>query len=196
MTIKNVIYTFIIGGLSGAILDQFHVLNGVLTYTAPGIINQPLWVAPQFGVAFTIILIASFMISKQISLHVSQLTYEQNFKKLIPASIFLFIASYLITAFLKNSNLIIVLLTFLFLISLALMPKSANFKRHTLIMAILLAIGGSFYEMSLTKFSVFHYNVNTIHGIPYWLPFLYINGAFAAVVLGRFVLFQSTNKSA
>jgi hypothetical protein len=117
--------------------------------------------------------------------------YKQTSLQFI--SFVIFITSYLVTAFIKNTEMIIAILSFLFLISFVFMPKKIAFKRCTFAMAIMLAIGGSIYEITLVKFSIFSYNVETIYGIPFWLPFLYINGAFVAISLGKSISANADN---
>lgn len=54
-----------------------------------------------------------------------------------------------------------------------------------LFLAVLVGFIGSIVEILIAETGHFYYNVKHFHGIPYWLPFLYMTASVAVGNLGK-----------
>ena len=162
---------FLLGGVSGAALDQIHVQSGVLSYRSSSAFGQPWWVAPQFGLAAVAIAESARPFAAPGSAVVRGRT---------ASDLRWFVGSYLATGLVRRRPH--ALLAAFVLIFVARMTHRTD-RLRVIAFALLLAIAGSTYEHRLAGTGSFSYRDPGLGNVPIWLPGLYVQGAPLAIDL-------------
>ena len=137
------------------------------------------------GVQTCALPILSHLLFKKIS--VSQSTSKGSYQNLV-TDLTYFGLAYLMSGF---GNFHPTLLCFIFYGIFIIRLVFDCEKAWLLILAILLAIGGMFFEGLLAKLGLVKYRVEDIFNVPYWLGGVYMMGAFALRSGMRALVYQN-----
>lgn len=168
---------FCFGALLGSLLDSMHVHGGTAFYANPMEMGISWWTPLIMGVAAMAIGYSHFKIHPNVP----------NLKPVLLLSMFCFIISYALSAFLPVSNSAkTLIISLLYLIGWGLYDRTFL----SLILAMSTAIIGSAVEGSLGATGFFVYTHPDYFLVPLWLLPLYANASSACGNLGRY-LFKS-----
>jgi hypothetical protein len=161
---------FLAGSVGGILLDQIHVVGGVLSYAEPVFFGQAWWVGPQYGLATVLAYLSARLFLRGAGTIGRSIFWDSLW----------FVAAYFSTAVFQES------VGFLILGLLGTWIVRVWFSECRLRIAVyslLLALVGLFYEFLLTNLGVFSYSRPQIGSVVFWLPFLYLHaGIFALSV--------------
>ena len=174
--IKIYLLVFILGALLGMFYDSIHVIYGVLHYTNPHFYGESLWVFPEFGLAAV-----QFVFWMEIITWKTGKFRETSFKNCLYSAVLL-LMGYLITGWFVGNNL----LTFLFLIPLAIITIVIHNKKQKRFIILITAIIGPVNEMVISSTGFFHYNFPT-YIVPFWLPILWIIAAGFFLEISKYI---------
>jgi len=166
---------FIVGGLGGALLDQIHVRAHVLRYAHPGLAGQPWWVAPQFGIAVVLILVASVTIARRMV----------SSRDLVPFVVdaTIFVIAYVVTGVLRRYPWAIAMILVVLWVAMLLVHQDRALLSTV---SLGLAVAGPIYESLLTWTGAFRYTVTPLAlRVPAWLPVLYLNAGVLGASVAR-----------
>ena len=174
---KGILLLALIAALVATLCDAIHVYTKTLSYPDPFIFNQAIWVFPGFFLAFLFMAISYVIIIKRlkhkIPVNKSQTSGNAND---FAENIIMFAFVYMLSGFANFSPEFLILLfysTFLFRWAFS------YEKAWLMILAILLALGGIFFEGALAAYGLVAYRDPNIFYVPYWLGGVYMHGAFA-----------------
>jgi len=156
---------FVGGGIGGTLLDQIHVRSHVLRYAHPDLFGQPWWVAPQFGVAVVVILVATVRFTDRVG---------RGSQDAVPmlADASAFVAAYAVTGLLHRHPWLVLIALCAIWVGMTLAHRD---RRMFIAISLALAVVGPIYESVLTGTSAFHYTVTPlVLRVPVWLPALYL----------------------
>lgn len=186
--VKKIISLSLVAAIVATICDGFHAYTQTLHYPNPLFFNQAWWVFPGFVIAFASMAINYLQLvpplSKIITVRQSQSSGEcQNFIE----SLMLFFMVYLLSAFGNNDpSMLSIIFYSTFIIRLFF-----SYERFFLmIIAIILAVAGMFFEGLLSHFELVAYRHVDIFYVPWWLGGLYMHGAFALRSGMRYFVFN------
>jgi Protein of unknown function (DUF2878) len=156
-------------------LDQIHVRARVLRYAHPFIAGQPWWVAPEFGIAVVLILVACAWIVGRIASSRDPVPFV--------ADAAAFVVAYVVTGVLRRHPWAIVLVLIALWLGMLLVHRD---RATRLTVSLSLAVVGPVYESLLTWTGAFHYTVTpVVLRVPVWLPLLYLNAGVLAASAAR-----------
>jgi len=168
---------FVAGGVGGALLDQIHVRAHVLRYAHPSLMGQPWWVAPQFGIAVVLILVACVSIARRMMSSRDRVPFV--------ADATAFVLAYVVTGVLRRNPWAIAVILIALWVGMLLVHGN---RALLLAVSLGLAVVGPIYESLLTWTGSFHYMVTPlVLRDPAWLPLLYLNAGVLAVSAARAV---------
>lgn len=158
------------GALGGAACDQIHVRSGMLAYPHRWFLGQAWWVAPQFGIAVLVMVLAAVPLARQAGGLVAWPT-----PPVVAIEAAWFLGAYAATGVWGRSRpgVLATVLVGIWAARLARRPD----RWPLAALSLLLAIGGVAYEGSLAATGAFHYVRPALYHIPVWLPGLYLQGA-------------------
>lgn len=169
-TTQRALAAFVLGGIAGAALDQIHVHFQVLRYPNPWLFDQAWWVAPLFGLAtIAIVSGADWWIARRADAGRDEGVLE---------AAGMFVAAYWASGQWHQHP-------FGLAIAYALVLPLRSTRASTLAFAGALALGGTLWEIGLTRTGAFTYNFPDVLGVPLWLPGLYAHGAALALAIAR-----------
>lgn len=144
-----------------------HVQFGVLAYDEPAWNEQAWWVLPNFiAAALGMYLGAKYLFVRFLS---------GATRGEIAFSVAWFVTAYFATGFYwQHSLALATVLTVAWILRLYLSRDRAI----TFVYSIVLAVIGVLMEGSLSRMTGFAYAAPDFYNVPYWLPALYLNGAF------------------
>ena len=160
---------FLLGSIGGAALDRIHVRHGVLSY--PDASGQPLWVAPQFGIA-TIGVLESARLFADADIDPAG--------RIVTGAAW-FVGSYAASGTLDRRHAR-ALAAALVLCAAARTARRRD-RARALPYALLLTAAGTAYEHFLSGIGAFSYARPDLGNVPAWLPGLYLQGAPLAIDL-------------
>lgn len=164
-------FVLVVGGLVGMLLDQIHVRGGALAYPHPTWLDQPWWVAPQFGIAFMIGAALGLLLQRRRDPRRRELPDPGR----IATDAGWFLASYVLTGALwEQPWMLTALLTGM------LVGRMVRRRPDALTVGImvLLAIAGTGWEGLLASVpDTFSYADPQLGTVPVWLPLLYVHSA-------------------
>ncbi len=173
--VKIVFVIFLAAGIS-TLCDANHVYTGTLSYTDPVLFGQAWWVFPNFLLAFSIMAIIYHLIpavfAKQLKEHVS---FTVGTAPAFLDTTVVFTLCYLLSGFAQNDPNLLALILYL---SFAIRLLASYERGFILFAALLMALGGSFVEGTLSVLGQMQYAQPQIYHVPLWLGALYMNGAF------------------
>src|SRR5437899_1405857 len=155
------------GGIGGALCDQIHVQSGVLSYPDPVLADQSWWVAPQFGIAAVAMLAGAMPFARAAAKRVPQRPTAAR----IATEALWFIAAYAASGVWHDHPAAVAGgygLTWL--ARMAFRPD----RLPVAAWSVLLAVGGSAYEGTLSVTGAFHYAHPDVYHVPIWLPGIYL----------------------
>ena len=190
---KGIVLLSILAACIATICDVFHVYTHTLSYPDPLFLNQAWWVFPGFFIAFASMAINYLQLlpalSKVIPLQLSQ---SNGTLRNLVESLMLFVMVYLTSAF---GNADPAMLSYIFYLTFFIRFIFSYERSFLLIIAILLAVGGMFFEGLLSYFGLVAYRHVDIFYVPWWLGGLYMHGAFALREGMRFFVFTKDKYS-
>ncbi|MCW2927641.1 MAG: hypothetical protein JWM86_1609 [Thermoleophilia bacterium] len=156
----------------GPALDQIHVVGGALSYAHPWLLGQAWWVAPQFGVAFALLIGTSLQLQQRLATTAPEPVAAPRL--LVQAT--LFVTAYLVTGTLHERPWLVAAML---AAGLALRIAGARSDRASTVTMALLAVAGTCYEAVVSSIpGTFSYtDVTWDAPVPVWLPLLYAHGA-------------------
>jgi hypothetical protein len=168
---------FVAGGLGGALCDQIHVRSGVLSYPDPVLAGQSWWVAPQFGLAVPVMLLAA----RRFAEAARRARSGAVRRELVTGGAW-FLAAYGASGLWHGHPALLAAgYGVAWLARLAGRPDRVPLAAWS----ILLALGGTFYEGTLAATGAFHYGRPDLYHVPIWLPGIYLHGAPLALAVAR-----------
>lgn len=167
----------LLGALIATFCDGVHVYTSTLVYPDPLWYGQPWWPFPMFTLAFLSMAITYRLVDlfMPASLVRSQSCAPGSTAALVE-TLLLFALVYMLSGFGNTSALF---LCVLFYVSFAVRLWATYERGFLLLIAILLAIGGTLVEAGISAIGQVAYTRNDMIGVPLWLPGLYLHGAFA-----------------
>lgn len=174
---KGIFLLALLAAVVATLCDANHVFTQTLSYPSPLFFNQAWWVFPGFFLAFLFMAINYLFVSHLLmnKIKVSQSTSKGSDQNLV-TDLTYFALAYLMSGF---GNFHPTLLCFIFYGVFIIRLMFEYEKAWLLILAILLAIGGMFFEGLLAELGLVKYRVEDIFNVPYWLGGVYMLGAFA-----------------
>lgn len=177
MKLTGLFLLALIGAVVATLCDANHAFTQTLSYPDPFIGLQAWWVFPGFFLAFGFMGITYLLLGRALK---SNMAIEESLARgNIPAlveAMATFAFAYLISGFGNEHH---ALLSALFFGTFFIRFVVTYEKVWLLIVAIILAIGGMFFEGLLAHFGLVAYRHADIFYVPLWLGGLYMHGAFA-----------------
>ena len=167
----------LLAAIVATLCDANHVLTQTLSYPNPLFLNQAWWVFPGFFLAFLFMAINYLFVSSLLSKYIQtqQSTSHGSYQTLV-TDLTYFMLAYLMSGFGNfHPTLLCIIFYGIFFIRFIFEYE----KAWLLILAILLAIGGMFFEGVLAAFGLVKYRFENIFYVPYWLGGVYMIGAYA-----------------
>ena len=159
---------FLLGAAVGTALDQLHMLGGVLSYPAPFLMQQAVWVPPLFGSAAVGFALQHRALRRLF--HARPIATREGLLR----DGALFFAGYAVSAFAPlSSPLLIALLGGAYAMRAVLVKEPP----HRLAHALLCGLAGIAAEATLVSLGAFRHHRAELLGVPYWLPALYLLAA-------------------
>lgn len=175
MNSRRLFGAFLVGGIGGAICDQIHVQSGTTIWAQPDLFGQPWWTALVFGTGVLIAYVVAQSFAPKVYPQAPSLD-------LLGRAVIVFLAAYFCSAFLHTErDLCAAILWGTFFARVALHPQ----RKPLATFGLMVAIGGSAIEISLSALGTFHYVNSDLLGIPLWLPALYAHAAPLGLALTR-----------
>lgn len=167
----------LLAAIVATLCDANHVFTQTLSYPNPLFFKQAWWVFPAFFTAFLFMAINYLYVSRILSqkLDIKLSTAHGSWRSL-SKDLIAFACAYLLSGF---GNFHPVLLCFIFYLTFIIRLSFTYERAWLCILAILLAIGGMFFEGLLAEFGLVKYRHADIFNVPYWLGGVYMHGAFA-----------------
>lgn len=166
---------FVVGAIGGTLLDQIHVRAHVLRYAHPFLAGQPWWVAPQFGIAVVVIIVACVAIARRMVFARDPVPFVADGT--------VFAIAYVVTGVLRKYPWAIAVILFALWVGMLLVHRE---RALLLTISLSLAVAGPIYESLLIWTGAFHYTVTPlVLRDPAWLPLLYLNGGVLAASAAR-----------
>lgn len=185
---RGIFLLSLLAAITATICDGYHVYTHTLSYPNPLVFDQAWWVFPGFFIAFASMAInylqLSYVLSNKIA--TSQSQTHGSFEHLIE-SLILFVMVYLLSAFGNTDPAMLSIIFYSTFIIRLIFSYECIFL---IIIAILLAIGGMFFEGLLSHFGLVAYRHADIFYVPWWLGGLYMHGAFALRSGMRYFVFN------
>ena len=177
INISGIFTLALLAAIIATLCDANHVFTQTLSYPDPLLFNQAWWVFPGFFIAFTSMAITYLLLAHQLksNLQVQQSTNKGSYSAMIQ-DLSAFALAYLLSGF---GNFHPDLLCLIFYGIFALRFIFSYERAWLLIVALLLAFGGMFFEGLLAQFALVQYREPDIFNVPYWLGGVYMIGAFA-----------------
>lgn len=161
--------------------DMCHVRFGVLTYPGPGTyFGQAWWVAPLFMVATIGFVVMAWPFAPHA---------RSPLGRDVVTGALWFFGTYVATAVFGEYEL---LLTVAILTIWILRVIRRSDRVIVALFSVLLAIGGTLFELGVNYAGLAHYEVHGLLLVPLWLPALYLQGAPLALVMTRWLRGQPT----
>lgn len=167
--------TFLAGAVGGAACDQIHVQAGVLSYPHPWLADQGWWVAPQFGVAVCLMLLAATPFPTAADDRRSETS------SMVAAAAW-FLGAYAASAAFGHHQ---VALATAYVVTWIVRMVWAADRRPVATWCVLLAIVGTVYEGTLAGTGAFAYAHARLYNVPLWLPGIYLHGAPLAIAVAQ-----------
>jgi hypothetical protein len=167
---------FVVAGVAGMLLDQIHVVSGVLLYRSPQLFGQPWWVGPQFGVAT----VAAYLGAGRFIPGAT--SYGRGGRGLARSGGWI-LGTYLATALVADWNVLLAGLLLMAWVGRVVFERGVCLRGAAYCVAV--AAVGTTYEAALTASGAFQYHRPDLAGLPYWLPMLYLHAAPLGLVLAR-----------
>lgn len=167
----------LIAALLATLCDANHAFTGTLSYPAPWIAGQALWVFPGFFVAFFTMGLSYFLLPGRLPPGVAtvQSTSAGSASAFVEAmAAFAFV--YLMSGFGHRQP---ALLAAIFYGSFVIRWYFSYERAWLLVIALLLAVGGVLGEGLLSALGLVAYARPEVFHVPWWLGGLYMHGAFA-----------------
>ena len=167
----------LLAAIIATLCDANHVFTQTLSYPNPVFFNQAWWVFPGFFIAFSSMALSYLLLSHLLveRIKVTKSTSKGTYQNLV-TDLSYFALAYLLSGF---GNFYPTLLCIIFY-GVFILRLVFDYERiWLLLVAILLAIGGMFFEGLLAEFDLVKYRYNDIFNVPYWLGGVYMLGAFA-----------------
>lgn len=169
--------------LEGAIIctlaDQLHVRFGVLSYPSPAFAGEAWWVPPEFAIA-VVAMALSYRILDRSALHT---------RLAIATGLAWFYGIYLASCLFGAWPLALTAaFVATFAARVAFEARVASLGKVLwpgLPYALAVAAVGPAVEATLVSLDLFSYAEPDIHGVPMWLPALYLHGAWAGRAIAR-----------
>ncbi len=168
----------LLGGISGAAMDQIHVRFHVLSYASPVLGGQSWWVAPNFGLATCVIYVLTSLWAPQAERARPAAPTDTE----IAALALWFVDAYAASAALQDFPATLAALYGVLFGVRLLGRKDAAAQ---LGLGASLALGGCAAEGLLAATGVFHYERPQLWTVPLWLPGIYVHGAPLAMGIVR-----------
>lgn len=168
----------VLGAVGGAALDQIHVQTGVLAYPHPTFFDQSWWVAPQFGVAVLVILVAAKPLARAAAKRAPRPEPAQ-----VAAEAVWFLGAYAASGVFGNRHPVGLAVVY----GATWLVRLAGRADRLVVAAtsLALAAGGVLYEGTLAATGAFHYTHADVHHVPVWLAGIYLHGAPLLLAVGR-----------
>lgn len=183
MKAQHLLLLFLIGAITGSLLDAFHVYSNIEHYPTPVFMGLAWWVPLLFGGATVAIgyshpMIDPLLHNRRPSKHMMSSMAESGW----------IVLAYLISAstlgsMAKAAFLWIIYFNFWLL---------AGIGWQNLLLSLVTAITGTLVEMVLVAGGAFSYLHPDFIGVPYWLPCMYACASLAVGDLGRSLLVPTT----
>jgi hypothetical protein len=167
----------LLAAIVATLCDANHVFTQTLSYPSPLFLNQAWWVFPAFFLAFLFMAINYLVVSNLLRnyIQLQQSTSHGSYQNLA-TDLTYFMLAYLLSGFGNfHPTLLCIIFYGIFFIRCIFEYE----KAWLLILAMLLALGGMFFEGLLAEFNLVKYRVEDIFNVPYWLGGVYMIGAFA-----------------
>lgn len=171
---------FLLGASMGAGFDYLYTVFGVSGYTTPTVGNLPWWVFPEFGLATVLIGFSHPWCDTRLHRPQTNQSWGEIF-----FDILCFGFVYLLSAALSSHPILCSLTLFTGGI---LMWVASDKTWQGVLLAIITAIIGTGFEMTLSASGQFFYTHPHFWGVPFWLPLLYASASMAVGNLGRKLL--------
>ena len=168
MTPRRCLIWFVLSGIGGAALDLLHTHLGVLSYREPWLFGQAWWVAPNFGIGFSIFLAIGMLMTKRA------IDLPTPRESELYRSGAIFAGAYLLSCFFSDHPWLMLLFFVAVFLGRAMRgPATKLFIAH----ALALAAMGTAFELALTSTGAYWFHHPDVLTVPAWLPGLYLNGA-------------------
>ncbi len=173
-TAQSLVVAFVAGGIGGALCDQIHVQSSTLWYPHPWIAGQAWWVGPQFGIAVIAILTGATAFAQRMRRTPATMDFVTGGAW--------FLGAYAASAvFGGHPAALLAIYLATFAARLAVNPD----RVPVLGFSLLLAIGGTLYEGTLSSLHGFYYAHPDVYHVGMWLPGIYLHGAPLALAIAR-----------
>lgn len=170
----------LLAAIVATLCDANHVLTQTLSYPAPIFFNQAWWVFPGFFLAFAFMAINYLYASHLLFNHITvqQSTSQGNYQNSV-IDLSYFALAYLMSGFGNfHPTLLCVIFYGIFILRLIF-----DYERTwLLLLAVLLAIGGMFFEGLLAEFDLVQYRQTDVFNVPYWLGGVSLRSGMRALV--------------
>jgi monoamine oxidase len=183
--IKAFVVLFIAFGFVISLADRVWVALGMLVYPTVGPGKQPLWVAPQLGIAGVGVVLTYRFLSRWVLKKSEHAGEDHAVAVLIGAAWFL--AAHLGGLFYGTAYpkgyLVALSTAWLLRVIFAKLP----FRELLLVVGYSLgvAVGGAGAEAMMSKMGLMHYPDGPLFGVPLWLPGLWLHAALWARAMAR-----------
>jgi len=183
----------LIGAIAATICDANHAYTETLSYPVPYFFEQVWQVFLGFTVAFMLMALGYFAISKALTqpLSLNKSTSPGRFRVFMEALI-LFMMVYLLSGFGNRDPLA---MSIIFYSSFFIRWLFTYDRSFILLFAIILGVAGMVAEGLLSKIGFVQYRQPEIFEVPYWLGGLYMHGALALRAGMRYFVYQEAASS-
>ncbi len=180
----------LLGAVVATFCDAIHVHTGTLAYPDPWLFNQAFWVFPLFFLAFVIMAGGYYLAAGWLPAAITRdlSTAPGNLQPCVE-TMTTFALVYLLSGF---GNQEPALLSAVFYGAFVIRLAFTYEKLFLLLLALVLAIAGTFAEGFLAVLDLVHYRQPEVYHVPFWLGALYMHGAFALREGMRFFVWGST----
>lgn len=188
----GILYLALIGAVVATLCDNVHSFTGALIYPKPDFFGQPWWISIAFLFAFLLMGIGYLLFDKFLpsKINRSYSTSPGNFID-FTESLMLFAFIYLLSGFGHEYPFV---LTGIFYSTYLLRMATSHDKAFILIVSLTVALMGSIVENSHLGENPGSYSHTDFLNLPFWLPALYLHGAFALREGMRYFVYRTNDE--
>lgn len=177
--LKKFLILFLAGALLGTTGDYFHHVSNTAGYNHPSFLGLAWWVPFLFGFAT----LGFAFLTRTTDYLFRKKSKRPSLAKVI-ISLTLFEGLYLFSGYLPDSSKTkIAILYILAVVLVVILDPSV----YAFVLSIAIASIGTLAEVFIVSLGNFHYTQPEWHGVPYWLPSLYMVACVAIAHTARYL---------